>query len=99
MDYDDIDYFQRRDVNNPATTDATKLHNLTALRASGLKFTEVTSGDLLVFKERGKPTVEFYTRGHETAVRVLAAGMTSGNKRSTSFLSKWTGLRRMRASS
>ena len=69
MDYDDIDYFRRRDVNNQATTDATKLHNLTALRASGLKFIEVISGDVAVFKERGKPTVEFYTRRSRWKVR------------------------------
>ena len=69
MDYDDIDYFRRRDVNSQVTTDATKLHNLKELRASGLKFVEVISGDVAVFKERGKPTVEFYTRRSRWKVR------------------------------
>ena len=69
MDYDDVDYFKRRNVNDSATTDATKLHNLTALRASGLKFTEANNSDMAVFKERGKPTVEFYTRRTRWKVR------------------------------
>ena len=62
MDPDDFDQFKPRSLNEPVTTDATKQMNLEALRKSGLVFSETNSGDILVFRERCKPTVEFYTR-------------------------------------
>lgn len=69
MDHDDIDYCKPRNVNDPTTTDATKLHNLNAMKATGLKFTEADNGDTLVFREHGKPTVEFFTRRSRWKVR------------------------------
>lgn len=69
MDPDDQDYCQRRNPADAGTTDATKHMNLEALRKSGLVFTEINSGDIAVFSERGKPVVEFYTRRSRWKVR------------------------------
>lgn len=87
MDPDDIDYFQRRNVNDPTTTDATKLHNLNALKATGLTFAEVNSGDILVFREAGKPTVEFFTRRSRWKVR----GNPKTHHGSVSEFTNWLG--------
>ena len=69
MTSDDQDYCQRRNPADSCTTDATKHMNREALRKSGLVFTEINSGDIAVFSERGKPVVEFYIRRSRWKVR------------------------------
>lgn len=73
MDEDDFDQFKPRRLTDSTTTDATKHMNMEALRKSGLTFSETNSGDILVFRERGKPTVEFYARRSRWKVRGRSA--------------------------
>lgn len=85
MDPDDFDQFKRRSLSEAVTTDATKQMNLEALRKSGLVFSETNSGDILVFRERCKPTVEFYTRRSRWKLR----GQSSGHFGSVAEFLAW----------
>lgn len=91
MDHEDVDQYRARSLNDAGTTDATKLHNLTALRASGLVFTETNSGDILVFRERGKPTVEFYTRRSRWKVRGRSITQFGSTGQFIAWLAKFRG--------
>jgi len=72
MDYDNLDYFPRR--GKPTTRvdekgEWTKEQNLKAMRESGLAFHEVKNGDVCVFRQPGKPTVDFFTRKNRWQIR------------------------------
>jgi len=73
MDFDDLDYFPRRGKRAERAAQAkgewTKEQCLKALRESGLRFHEVHKGDVCVFREHGKPTVDFYTRKSRWQIR------------------------------
>lgn len=69
MDQDDFDQYRPRRANDASTTDATKLHNLTEMRKTGLEFSESEGGDVLIFRSHGRETVEFLTRRSRWRVR------------------------------